>query len=343
MLSVAQGMSVRRQGRDPHPWQRPPGAAIRYYLRLTSGTTDTPPAASSLMGVEIRKAPSTITTSLRTSVRYTSRATITVTVKAPRITGPSGTVTIYSDSKKVASMNLPASFEGQALPPAPSTVEGPALDQGGLQRQLEHQQPHVAEQVHHVVLGGALDSRIRNPFSLAVRSVGQPWSPSQPLERVGAEVLAHDEPGHAFGREPRAATSAAGRAVPVCRCGSGVGPDLVEPEVGRYVVGPGRVHRDAQPGGVERGQLERAFVGVHRPHGRAGAGQCTGDRAPAATQSRGPCLRWEVSEVRRRTAVALSRPSCENTPLRVVKLNSPAPDPGRDVLPLVGVDGLASK
>ncbi len=78
-------MSVDGRAEIPIPGNALP-AGNTVLLAAYMGTTNTPPAASSLMGVEILKAPSTITTSLRTSVRYTSRATITVTVKAPRIT-----------------------------------------------------------------------------------------------------------------------------------------------------------------------------------------------------------------------------------------------------------------
>lgn len=73
----------------------------------------TPAASSEGVDVAVTKASSSVTTSLPTSVRYTSRATIGITVKVAGVPKPTGQLRIYDGSKKIVYAVLASSANGK--------------------------------------------------------------------------------------------------------------------------------------------------------------------------------------------------------------------------------------
>ncbi len=72
------------------------------------------PAASSVgVPVTVTKASSAVTTSLRSSIRYTSRATIGITVTVPNVPKPTGQLRIYDGSKKIVYATLSSAANGK--------------------------------------------------------------------------------------------------------------------------------------------------------------------------------------------------------------------------------------
>ncbi|WP_159541517.1 S8 family serine peptidase [Aeromicrobium sp. 9AM] len=75
---------------------------------------ETKPQASSVgVPVVVTKASSAIATSLRSSIRYTSRATIGITVTVPNVPKPSGQLRIYDGSKKIVYATLSSGANGK--------------------------------------------------------------------------------------------------------------------------------------------------------------------------------------------------------------------------------------
>lgn len=78
---------------------------------IPSGAT--PAASSDGVPVLVTKASSSVTTSLRTSIRHTSRATIGITVTVPNVAKPTGQLRIYDGSKKIVYATLSSSAGGR--------------------------------------------------------------------------------------------------------------------------------------------------------------------------------------------------------------------------------------
>jgi serine protease len=83
------------------------------------------PAASSVgVPVTVTKASSAVTTSLRSSIRYTSRATIGITVTVPNVPKPAGQLRIYDGSKKIVYATLSSAANGKRSILLPRLAKG---------------------------------------------------------------------------------------------------------------------------------------------------------------------------------------------------------------------------
>ena len=107
----------------------------------------------------------------------------------------------------------------------------------------------------------------RYPLDEAMRSVGKPWSVEPALQRVGAEVLVHDQHGVAVGRKARShvISSSCSAGLPM-RIGGLLQMQSKRTSAGTSSGAATCDVRDAVGGGVRRAQLARPLVDVDRPH-----------------------------------------------------------------------------
>lgn len=94
-------------------------------VRAAFVANETTPAGSSAgVPVAVTKAVSSITTSLPSSVRYTSRATIGITVTVKGVPAPTGQLRIYDGSKKIVYAVLASSAKGKRSIVLPRLAKG---------------------------------------------------------------------------------------------------------------------------------------------------------------------------------------------------------------------------
>jgi hypothetical protein len=121
---LAEGTSIDGRAEIPVPGDAlPVGNTI--VLASYLGTAQTPPAASRFYtSMWVDKIPSSVTTSLRTSVRYTSRATIGIAVEVAGVPNPTGELRIYDGSRRIAYAVLSSSDEGKRSILLPRLAKG---------------------------------------------------------------------------------------------------------------------------------------------------------------------------------------------------------------------------
>ena len=191
-----------------------------------------------------------------------------------------------------------------------------------------------------------LEHAVARPRAAAVDRPALGLQPA--VERVGAEVLLHDEDGPSGGRQPAEPACRAARAARPCRCGS-AGSTTARRRPGPPAPRPRRRPRTlARPrrSALRPAQVEGPLVHVDRPHRRRGRapGQRARDRRRSRSRGRPACPPTAgAGPSSRRCFVPVSIRSGENTPRSVASVSDRSGRSSRISCGADRLDGFGSK